>query len=146
MKFFDLVTAIFAFFIASSSFAEISVDIRNCSGKSISIKSYNAKDGSMSSSYDYKTAKAGQKKTLKCKGQGKGFCKIRIWGPTCGNGSLKWTKLYRLDKNKVHVVEYSGRWKKEELEGEKGNYPVLDLEKDANDPSSSCAGYTQVSC
>ena len=139
-------SAFLSLFVATPLFAEIKVDIRNCTGEKIDIKSYNAKDGSQLNPYTKKNdVKPGRKVTLKCKGQGKGFCKIKVNGLNCG-GSFSDVAFHRIDKNTTSVVDATGEWKKRKSGNLKGTYPLIELHRHVEDPSSDCYNYNEISC
>ncbi len=75
--------------------ADIKVYVKNCAGQEVNVKSFNAKDNSMSVAYQAKKLIHDKGKSFKCKGQGKGRCKLEF---TC-NGE-KQNERVRLKKNK----------------------------------------------
>ena len=139
-------SAIFSLFMATPLYADIKLDIRNCTGEDIDIRAYNAKDSSLGVPYsEKKDVKPGKKVTLKCKGEGKGFCKVRVYGITCG-GSFSDIAFHKVRKKTLSVVDATGEWKTKKKDGLKGTFPIIELHKYVEDPSSTCSGFDEISC
>ena len=74
--------ALFTTFITASlglSFnaqADIKVYVKNCAYSKVRVSSFHAKDSAMTLSYQSKKISSGDSAKLKCKGQGKGYCKL----------------------------------------------------------------------
>jgi len=61
-----------------SAWADIQVHVMNCTQGSIKAQSFDAKDSVKEVAASSKTIGAGQSATLKCAGEGKGFCQMII--------------------------------------------------------------------
>lgn len=89
MKKFALTTLVAASLgFSVNAYADIKVYVKNCADFAIGIETFNGKDSTWLVNYDYKTLDIGSGKSLKCKGQGKGKCKVNT---TCGpnDGEIK---------------------------------------------------------
>lgn len=76
--------------------ADIKVYVKNCTGSSLKVISFNGKDAIRLTEYQSKTVKNGESVSLKCKGQGKGRCYVSNRDDeVCGN-----TGEQKVDKNK----------------------------------------------
>ena len=65
--------------LSFSAHAEVSVKVKNCANNQITVCSYNGKDSSMLVQYQRASfIEQGKGKKLKCKGQGKGGCKLMV--------------------------------------------------------------------
>jgi hypothetical protein len=63
---------------AGTARADIEVHVMNCSGTSIGVETYDAKDHQQSIPYSKTTVQSKATATLKCEGQGKGYCHTYI--------------------------------------------------------------------
>ena len=62
----------------STAQAAIKIYVKNCAGMRVSVGTFNAKDSVQSVHYEVNEFIIGEGSSLKCKGQGKGFCRVRL--------------------------------------------------------------------
>ena len=76
--------------------AEITVTVRNCMDATYDFCTFNPKDKVRVVSFNAKSVKVGEKKNLQCKGQGKGWCYVRVSVTGCIQSKLF---TFHQDKN-----------------------------------------------
>ena len=82
----------------STASAAIKVYVKNCSDKRMTIGATNPKDSIGVVFYQSRTFGSGDSKSLKCQGQGKGYCKVSVKSSRdCEEQDVLGTKV---DKNK----------------------------------------------
>ena len=78
--------------IATTAHANQKVRVKNCSGEKMLVCTFDGKDSATVAEADFKRLENGKTTTLKCKGQGKGGCKVKADGrdnSACGERSGK---------------------------------------------------------
>lgn len=77
--------------------ADIKVYVKNCAGEKVNVASFNAKDNSMTFSYDAGQLNHDKSANFKCKGQGDGRCKIEF---SCSGQAKNLKEIVRVKKKK----------------------------------------------
>jgi hypothetical protein len=101
----------------SDAHADIAVWVQHCNTRAkdgadnkhpVEVCSYNAKDTSLSVSYEQKSVPYKHVRKLKCKGEGKGFCKIRWdWEDGLDSDCNSSDEKTKVDKGK-YLILYDG--------------------------------------
>ena len=119
------ITVLASIFFATFSLFQIknktiSVYVVNCvqTKKKIRVSAFNPKDGAKFTAYSDGFVNYGSMKRFKCKGQGKGFCRLNVGIPN-GTASSGWGKIKKIryakitirggKNNKVRVTESSSK-------------------------------------
>ena len=83
----------------STAHAAIKIYVKNCADKEMTVHAYNARDSALIVPYQTQSVSKGEGKSVKCKGQGKGFCKVRNIDTDLGRCTFD-NFLTKVDKNK----------------------------------------------
>lgn len=119
-----------ALVLSSGAQAITRIDVVNCaasdnSGAKWTFCSFNAKDSSKTFPYQSKELRIGRSAELKCKGEGKGYCKVKVGNPNDDNKCGR-SKTYKLDKNKTHIFYCpEGKQRKCNKDGGQDEWKVL---------------------
>ena len=90
---------------SSSAHAKVKLKVKNCADTKMLVCVFNGKDSSLFAESDFARIKDGDSATLKCEGQGKGGCKIKVntdASKTCVSG----TNTHIKGRYKGHFLLY----------------------------------------
>ncbi len=111
-----------SFSLVGASHASIRVHVKTCTG-GMTVSTFDAKDSSKTTPFKTRRITGPSSKVYKCRGQGKGFCKVKL---SYSSMATKWVKLKKHQWLMVEKVQ-------------SGSYTQFQLTKSKTEPTCPVA-------